>query len=298
MNVLCRMYTNNVRLEMDIARLSKEPGFRLYSLHGRISENNGAYRVHTSSATVCISIVSEKSGKTLVSLLTTEQKYASHNGKYIDLDTVGHDDVYPVLCGYMLSKFATTGSPFSVVFSKDKHVLEVTSVLTEDFNPELVCTVRGTSGEVVVYGMLEVQSVLCNCERPRSFSYNIVTEEMEKSVSVKKSVAEIYKAMATYLNRTIVLISMSKTGEIVEQYYGSRGTLEVVTKKNGSRYFKRQSPSDMRNLDPFCIYTTTSTVEDIANEQSRVLRKSSNASKYASKSSKPSAVGGAVRAEN
>lgn len=271
MKASCVYFTNNARLADGIVAFCKEPGFRFLCLEGTITKNKEQFTVVTNTVTVLVTFISTKNQKTMNAILTSDPRYKSLSKKIVDIEEFAHSKIHYSLCCLLAEKFKNTNNPYTIEFIGNGETVTITPApvdVKSDFN----CTLRGTSGEAMVTGTNAIKQVLASCTDVKCFEYTTITPDVEKAVSVRKSRGEIYREIAHYLNKTIALTAICD-GQILEQYISATAVLEVYTKQDGTRYYKRISPIVMRNTQPFCIYLTTASVEDIAREQGRNLKR-------------------------
>lgn len=273
MLALCKYYTSNVRLVAGLDMFASNPGFRFYCLKGSIVNAKGTYKVLTSNATIMVSCISPQTQRNLVAVLTSDYAYSEYNGKQIDTSTIETSDPYLLLCNFLKEKYINTKNPFQIEFGGDNKTVVISADEIEN-NIDLRATVRSMSGDIIVTGEIPLAAVLRECRLLKSFTYNTITPEYERSISIKKNRGEILKDISHYLNKTIVLVSYIQDGNLLEQYIGSTGSLEVTTRDNFTKVYRKIVPSKLKNADAFCIYLVAATVDSIAREQGRLLKKS------------------------
>lgn len=271
MKVSCMHYTNSARLVAGVEAFCQEAGFRFFCLEGAITRNKNKFTVASEEVTVLITCISQKGQKALAAVLTNNSEYKKYSGKTVELDLFQQAKIHYDLCQLLMEKFGNTNNAFNIEFAGNGATVTLTPEV-EEGQKGLCCTLKGTSGEAIITGPKAIEGVLDTCTDVKFFSYTSITPDCEKTVSVRKSRGEIFREISHYLNKTIVLASMID-GQIVEQYISATSVLEVYTKPDGVRFYKRISPIVMRASSPFCIYLTTASVEDIAREQGRSLRK-------------------------
>lgn len=274
MKLLCRYYSNPVRLAAGISAFADESGFRFFCIKGAVSKNKDQFQILSSPVTVCVSYVSAKSHKNLMVVLTSDKQYRDCDGSYVELDELRMDTLYSTICALLLEKFILSHNPFCLELAREKESV----VLAPEEDPitsqvSLSCIVRGAEGEVGVVGNTAITNVLTACTDIRCFEYKTVTPDVEKQVRVSKSRGEMYREIARYLGRTIVLVSIVGSNQMVEQYISATSVLEMEHWDNGNCVFKKISPVVLRSLKPFYIYLTKASVDEIAREQGKALRK-------------------------
>ena len=272
MQVSCMHYTNNARLAAGIKTFCVEPGFRFLCLDGTVTKMKDQFNVITPVVTVLVTFISKKNQKSYGVVLTSDSQYKNMTGTVVDLETFAHKRTHYALCCLLAEKYRNTSNRYTIEFSGVGESVIVTPA-PADVQADFNCILKGTTGEALVTGADAIQRVLSTCQEVKSFEYCTITPDVEKVVTVRKSRGEIYREIAHYLNRTIALAS-TLDGQILEQYISATAVLEVYTKPDGTRYYKRISPIVMRSSQPFCIYLTNASVEDIAREQGRNLKRS------------------------
>lgn len=273
MKVLCKYYSNTIRLLAGISNFSEEQSFRFFCLEGSIVKLKTQFKIVTDEVTVFVSCISKKTRKNLMVILTNMPKYRDMDGKLIDLNFVEYNGIDFTLCKLLFDKFNVTHNFFEVEFaSKD-----ATFVIYPDNNVNTVSSLVGCikyeEAEAIVTGDAAIKNMLNTTVDIKSFSYRTVSNDIEKEVSVRKSRGEIFREIAHYLNRTVVLVSCLDDGRLVEQYISARSVLEVYTKQDGVRFYKWIAPITIKSARPFCIYLTSASVEDIHREQQKSLSK-------------------------
>lgn len=268
MKLVCRYFTNKVRLANVIMTYSERPSFRFFCINGTISKNKSQYSILTPRVTVVIAYVGSD-GKNTMQLLTNDSELSKYDGRPTDIENINHDSVFYNLCVLLKEKCATTGNPATMEFKSDK--MTVSIGVSSASNSELECTVRGVDGDVKVSGDDGIKDVLVQCKCISSFSYQTDTEDCQREVTVRKSRGEILKEVARYLNRTIVIVSLQNGEDMLEQYISSTGMLEVTTRADGTKVYHKVVGSRLRDADPFCIYQSMARIEDIIREQGRAL---------------------------
>ncbi len=273
MKVLCKYYANNARIAAGIMAFSAEPSFRFFCLDGAISKNKGQFKAMTERVTVFVSCISQKTKKNLMVLLTNDPVYKDHNGEPYELDFKSAGNVYFTLCQLLLEKHLITNNPFEIDFAGNSEVATIAPTYEDGKKAVLTCCLKGVGGEAITTGNEAIKSILvCHADLKR-FSYTTASEEVEKSVSVRKSRGEMLREVSHYLNRTVVLVSFMEDDKLLEQYVSATSVLEVYTKQDGTRFYKKISPIVLKNTTPFCLYLTAASVDDIMREQGRSLKK-------------------------
>lgn len=269
MRLMCFCFNNNYRLTSTMTQFSTEQGFHFCTVNGRIvQKGKDTFNVLTPTVTVCVFGVSKETGSPLMALLTSDKGYQKFNGKYIDTSELKQDNAWMSLIEILRDKYVTTGNTFSVEFNGPGEVLAV-SVKGSQSDPVLYGTVKGTVGEVGIIGNDILETAMGRCNLLKGFSFKTETPDIEKSISVKKSVSEIYKQIAAYLNKTLVLVFFLSNGTFVEQYISSNGLGEVIITQDYKMSCKRIIPTAIRKEKPFCIYTATQSAEDLMRTQSK-----------------------------
>ena len=271
MKVVCQYYSNNVRLAAGVGALVDEPSFRFFCIDGNIVKNKAQFKVLSKTVTILVSYVSSETKKNLMAVLTSDPAYREKSGTYIDGDNLSRSNIYYTLATYLKGKYETSNNSFCLELGGENEVVTISAADGDNAHTVFVCNIRGVAGEVLVCGEDAIKKVLSECTDLRGFDYTIKTPECIRSVSVKKSRGEILREIARFLGRTLVLASFSEDGRMLEQYISSNGILEVCTKSDGTKSYKKISPIVLRSSAPFCVYLTTATVDDIAREQGRSL---------------------------
>lgn len=271
MDFLCKYYTNPVRLAAGVSTFSDMPGFRFFCLEGTLIKAKDQFKVVSDRISVCVSFISQKTHKVAMVLLTNDPQYKEYSEGHVDINPPSTQRIFSNLSTLLLDKYSKTSNPFNIFFSGDAMTVELKPYSDEGFC-ELQCVLHSVAGDAIVENSAAINNILSSCVDVKEFSYAAVSPDVEKTVSVRKPRGEIYKEISRYLNKTVALVAFTEDS-LVEQYIGSTGILEVLTKPDGSRSYKRIPPLTMRNYNPFCIYLTTASVEDIAREQGRSLRK-------------------------
>lgn len=272
MKALCRYFTNNLRLSACISTFAEGQNFRFFCVRGAVVKDRNEFKVLTEEVTVIVSSVSKESHKNLVAVLTSEARYKNLSGSFVDYSALEHDNIGYALCKLLRSKFEVAGNLFTIEFSREGETLIVSAIREGNAPATLNCIVRGVAGEVRICGDEAVGQALHDCGHPRAFSFQTLTPEVEKSISVRKSLVEIYKEIAHYCHKTLVLVGVDGRDILTEQYFSSKGIVEVVTNSSGGKYYKKLSGVTFNVVDAFCVYLTSATPTDIIQEQERIAR--------------------------
>lgn len=271
MKVLCQYYSNNVRLAAGVSALIDEPSFRFFCVDGIVTRNKTQFKVLSDTVTVLVSYVSRETKKNLVAMLTSNPAYRDKSGKFIDGDEMIKGNIYFALASYLKAKYANSNNSFCLELGGENEVVSVSAAENDTGQTVFACTIRGVAGEVLICGEESVKQVLSQCNEMRAFEYTTRTQDCVKSVSVKKSRGEIFREISRYLGRTLVVASFADDGRMLEQYINANGILEVSTKPDGTKVYKKITPTMLSSVSPFCVYLTTATVDDIIREQGRSL---------------------------
>lgn len=274
MKVLCKYYANTTRLIAGVSSFSGEQGFRFFCLEGSITKNKAQFKAHSDVLTVLVSCISAKTKKNLMVILTNSPRFSAMDGKPIELNYDDFTGIGYTLCELLREKYSTTGNKFQIDFADKGSTITITPDMDAQHNPYLVCCMRGPSGEVLMTGEASIQNALRNNPDIKGFSYTTESAEVEKTVTVRKSRGEIFREISHYLNRTVVLVSCSEDNRLIEQYISATAVLEIYTNQQGVRFYKKISPIVLKSTKPFCIYLTSASIDDIAREQGRNLKKS------------------------
>lgn len=273
MKVLCKYYNNSARLAAGISAFSAEPSFRFFCLDGSVVKNKGQFKVATDKVTVFVSCISQKTKKNLMVLLSNDAAYKEHDGQPYELDLQAVGSINFTLCQLLLEKHAITSNPFEIDFAGNGEVATISPTKEEGKKPVLSCCLKGVGGEAITTGNEVIKAILAYRTDIKRFSYTTASEEVEKSVSVRKSRGEMLREISHYLNKTVVLVSFTGDNRLLEQYVSATSVLEVYTKQDGTRFYKKISPIVLKNTSPFCLYLTVASVDDIMREQGRSLKK-------------------------
>lgn len=269
---ICKYYSNNTRLLAGMKVFSEKQGFSFYVLSGSMLNNKGSWKITTPVVTVMVTCFSDATKQNLVGILTTDSRYKEYDSKKIDTNDIEHSDINMLLCENLRDKYQRTRNPFHIEFGCKNSTVTVT---VEEING--VCDFRSTihsvSGEFIVTGSNALARILKKYSSLRSFCYNSVTEDFDKTVSIRRNRGEILKEISKYLNRTLIFVSSLNDGQMIEQYISNTGVLEVITRADYSKAYRRVSAVSMKKTEPFCLCFSTATIESIAKEQGRLLRK-------------------------
>lgn len=280
MNLLCKYYSNQARLANSVEYLSNQPSFRFFCVSGMIVKNKKTFDVVTDTVTLVVACVLPGTGKNSMMLLTSDPALRDKDGEPVDMLKIEYDPIYYNLCVLLQEKFKASNNPVTIEFRGDKHVTAVT--ISEETKGELQCNVRGSEGDMVVNGVANIRATLGHCISLHSLKYAVSTPESQRIVTVScaaprrkedplRGRTDLLREIAKYLNRTLVLVAFTPEGDMLEQYVGSNALLEVVTKQDGTKIYKKVTSAKLRNADSFCVYQTVSTVNDILLEQGKAL---------------------------
>lgn len=265
----CKYYNNQARLANTLAFLSDQMSFRFFCVNGLITRTRKDFRVLTDTVTVVVSCVMPGTGKASMMLITSDPALEKMAGKDVDTDTIPQDNVYYNLCTLLQEKYAVSHNPMSITLKHPDGTVTI-SVGTET-GGELRCDVKTADGELVGDGEDIVKQFLGGVIGVQSFSYSTKTDDFSRNINISDGYTEIMKEVSRYLNRTLVFVAFLANNEMIEQYVGSSAALEVITRANGTRVYKKVAGSKLRELKPFCVYQTTARVDDIMREQGRAL---------------------------
>lgn len=259
MKVYCRYYRNTARLIDALRGLATFKGFRFYCLDGSMERRGDDFIAHSKQVTILISICTEEN-KGMFSVLTTETCCANYNDTSVDVEVFPIDNPIYRLCLLMLNKYSVTKSPFMLELNGDQCTIAVS--IDEDAET-LTAVMRGAQGEVVVSGQDNLKAALEKVTSLASFSYTVFNNDCEKTISIKKNSGAVMCEVAHYLGRTLVCASYTPNGNILEQYITTGRALEVIVSKTGVQSYKIVLPPNLQNVKAFCLYTTTSSLEDV-----------------------------------
>lgn len=265
----CKYYSNQARLANSLRFLSDQPSFRFFCVRGLITRTRKEFKVLTDSVTVVVSCVMQETGKASMMLITSDDKLANRNGQDVNTEDIEKDGVYYNLCMLLQEKYKASGNPVIITLTHSEGTITIT--ISEETEGQLRCVLATESGELALEGEDILKQFLRDCSGIRSFQYTTNTEEFKRNVAISRGHTEILKEIARYLNRTVVFVSFLSNGEMVEQYVGSSSALEVITRANGTRIYKKIAGTKIRELSPFCVYQSTARVDDILREQGRAL---------------------------
>lgn len=271
MELECKFYSNQARLANALQFLSSQPSFRFFCVKGIVTRTAKEFKVLTPCVTAAVSCVLEGSTNASMILVTSDPVFAKKDGALVNTDDVEKDVVYYNLCVLLREKYAASKNKLAIEFIAQGGILEIT--INEDTGGEFGCRLRGQSGDMVIVGDQTIHTMLDKCQGIRSFSYSTRTVDFARDVHISEGTTEILKEIAKYLNRTLVFVSFTPNDELLEQYIGGTSALEVITRSNGSKVYKKVIGSRLRNATPFCVYQSTMRVEDVAREQGKVLHK-------------------------
>lgn len=268
LRLLCKYFTNKKRMAASIEEFSQGICFQYWTVEGIVNERGNRFEIASDKATVCVSKLASNSKNVLLAVFTMNAECAQYNGKYVDSCAFEPEGAWVMLCNLLCIKYANTSNEFALELARNG---ETVLLEAKNFQDTVipVATVSGPSGEVSLCGFDLVNNGLKDCKAVKSFSYTATSPEVEKSVSVRKSVAEIYKQIAQYLNRTLVFASFSVDNKLVEQYVSPSGIVEVCIAEDFTMTVHKVAPSAIRRVKPFCVHTTTSSIEDVLRAHSR-----------------------------
>ena len=84
MKVLCKYYTNNMRLAAGVASFSEEPGFRFFCIEGSLVKVKSVFKILTGSVTVLVSCISSQRKKSLIVVLTSNPEYEKYDKQVVE----------------------------------------------------------------------------------------------------------------------------------------------------------------------------------------------------------------------
>lgn len=271
MELVCKYYSNPVRMTNALQYLSAQPSFRFFAVSGVVIRDKKNFKMLTDTATLVVASVMPSTKKNSMMLLTSDSAYRDQDGAMIDTSVIAHDTIFYNLCLLLQEKYNTTHNDVSIEFKGDKVIVAVS--ISGDNDGVMKCTVRGSEGELKVSGPQNIRNLLNQCRQFYNFHYVYQTSDGVREVSVRMSRSEILKDVARYLNRTLVLVSFMSDGTVLEQYISDSEMLEVTTCPDGTRIYKKVNGTMLRDAHSFCIYQSTATIEDVMKEQSRALSK-------------------------
>lgn len=269
MNLLCKYYSNSARLVNSMQYMSTQPSFRFFCVSGMVIKNKRNFKILTDKVTLVVACVMPGTGKNSMMVLTTDTALKESDNTYLDMSTLEYDPIFYNLCLLLQEKHKASKNPVTVEFSGKQMVVVVSINGTTE--GELQCCVHGPSGDLVIHGSQNVRDMLSQCSSISSFRYAIETPESHREIAVKRGRTELFKEIARYLNRTLVLVAFLPNGDMLEQYISSSSLLEIVVKGNGMRIYKRVTGDKLQAVDAFCVYQSTAEIEDIIKEQGEAL---------------------------
>ncbi len=269
MKILCKYYNNQVRLANAVQYLSEQPSFRFFSVSGMIVKTKKGFNVLTDTVTLVVACVLPNTGKNSMMLFTSDPSLKDKDGQQVDTSTIEHDTIFYNLCVLLKEKYKLTQNAATIEFRGEEACVAVT--IDKNSGGELQCIVHGPGGDVLIRGDQNIRGMLKRCHLFHSFRYITDTADFQKEVTVRRSRAEILKEVSRYLSRTLVIVSFLPDGEMLEQYIAPNGMLEVITRADGTRIYRKATGSRLRDANSFCIYQSTATIDDIVREQGRAL---------------------------
>lgn len=274
MGVICNYYTNNARLANEIAEYIHEPGFRLYCLQGSVIVDRNKVKIVSKCATALISFIPEGSRNVTVILLTSDYKHVEFAGREVEVSQFYTKETYYTLCTFLMSKYCTTSNVFTIEFGHPQGTAVISPIKDNGNKDALMsCTILSQVGNILVSNEEAIKAILEESSGPKAFSFTSTSTDLEKTVSVKKSYGEIYREVAKYLNKTVVLVSSTEKFGLLEQYISSIGFLECTTNSKGQRVYKKVPASSLIKTCPMCIQLISTTIDEVAREQGRLLRR-------------------------
>lgn len=274
MHAFCLYYPGNVRLVAGVRYFSEQPAFRVFCIDGAIQQSRGNIKVNSATATLIVSCVMDKNGCVQFYLMSSDPKYKDSHNKIIDVDVPGVGNAFVTLLSFLRERYEHTGNTFQLTFSGDKGTVLVETVKDDNNECILSATITGTDGEVMTLDPKIIKQTVASCSAIKSFCYDTVMADCEKSVSVRRGYSEIYREISRYLNKTLCLVSLDKTGtSLVEQYISISSAVEMTTKKDGKRHYRRLQFPFPAGDSPFGAYLVSNSVEDIIREHNNSTRR-------------------------
>lgn len=269
MTITCKYYSNQVRLANSVQFLSTQPSFRFFCTSGLIVKNKRNFEVLTDKVTLIVACVLEGTGKNSMMLLTSDESLRDYDGKEIDTESITHDPIFYSLCLLLQEKAAISRNDVSISFKGDQMVATIS--ISEETESEMQCTVRGASGDIMVQGNANIRDLLSQCNSISAFRHITRSDDEQREVIVSRGRVSLLKEISRYLSRTLVLVSFLENGDMLEQYISVSGLLEITTKPDGTRIYKKVANNRLRDARAFCVYHSAAKVEDIIREQGRAL---------------------------
>lgn len=233
MKVMLAEYVNVRRAEMALWLLAKEKQASLVPLTGSFSLMDSGVKCVTENVAV---LAVPKDGITPILVKTANSATVSKAPKELSSVLEKRDTLYQQLVRLCKAKFAISKNQFAMECASEGCTLSISSNSDESIS----CVVKSPVGDAFMQEGFAVANILAECKSIKSFSFKMVTEQCEKDVCVRRGQIEIFRELSHYLNRTLVLTSLTSSDEVDRILCVSNaGCCEMRVAKNTRAKFRK-----------------------------------------------------------
>lgn len=262
MYVLCKYYTSPTRLIAGMKNFSTLKNFHFHALDGILVWNKGTFKISSPKVTALMMGKSPSTGKTMMAVVTNDAAYAEHDGKPVALDLFHCEVPLFSLCNMLREKYSTTDNYFELHLQGEGKVVKLS--MDEDMPGMFKCIVCTSSGDCIVTGDDNLRKVLSDCAVITSFHYRATGPDVEKEVIIRRGYGEILKEISRYLNRTLILTSLSEDDVLSDVCASPHSIMEISYSGDGEVTGRRLAPCDVKYSKVLCISFTTQGIEDLS----------------------------------
>lgn len=292
-------YNNPVKMACALELLSKQEAFRYICISGSIISKNSQFTCTGKKVISLVTYVAED--KSTMMALLYHGDCTSLKGKDIITlselpNLIEQPNVDEIIIRHIIDKYSHTGNRFKISVGFDNQCCPVLEEVVDNLSGCPVVAEIGATEQEVVSGRTITPVLTMRLIRGSETIYktsnsDLISEFLKfidtiygfeyavhsfdggsKEVTVLNSRTEILREIAKYLNKTIVLVSLNPN-DIVEQYIGASGALEVCMRAQKLRVYSWKPLQKLNPMKIFCVYLTSSSIENVAREQGRAMSK-------------------------
>ena len=197
MKAVCAYYKNVRRLGLVAERIALAQDVNLYALQGTVIRSPKS--VSFLGENISALVIGKPEDCPI--LLTNMPQYENSNGQVVDVAVDRRDNIFTQVLSVCQYKYNVGKNPFTMSCS----VKGCTLVVSPTDSGALSYVMRGPSGDIVTESKEVQRDLLMQCTGIKAFQYHVVTDTCEKEVTIKRAQAEIFREIAHYVNKTLIL---------------------------------------------------------------------------------------------
>lgn len=226
MRAVCSHYTNTKRACLILDQMLKSYDVAMFPIHGIVVRTGKGFQVVGDT----LDLVVFCKGDSMPFFITTTPSYKEFDKQVIDIDTEARDSFFYQILQMCRYKFLVSGNPFSIDFTLDGCTLTA-SAKSDD--KDVAYCLHAPAGDGYSTDSLLAEQIKNECRGIKAFSYAVTTNEVEKTISIKRGQIEIFKEISHYVNRGMLMTTLTPKGIVREVCLTSNGCCEHIENKDG-----------------------------------------------------------------